>query len=56
MVAHCPYCKDEVTVRSELHEEEAMRLLETDKLIAGNHDGPDGIHVFRIGKTKKELI
>jgi ribosomal protein L44E len=51
MVAYCPYCKEDVTVRSELHEKEAMQLLKAQKRITVRHDGPEGIHVFRTGKA-----
>jgi hypothetical protein len=51
MLAYCPYCKKEVTVRSELHVSEAMRLLTENKRILVRHVGPNGDHVFRTGKA-----
>jgi ribosomal protein L44E len=51
MQAYCPYCKEKVTVRSELHEQEAMQLLKANKRILVRHVGPDGDHVFRTGKA-----
>jgi hypothetical protein len=39
MLAYCPYCKEKVTVRSDLHVAEAMRLLAENKRILVRHGG-----------------